>query len=76
MSNDGIEIVETTETVQVEQRERTPANQQKVEILQDFLSILPNEEVDRFFLLILHEAEELSYNLKDTPEALLAAIDG
>jgi hypothetical protein len=72
-AGDGIQIVHKTEKVTI--RERTPANKFKVEAMKDFLDVIGDEDVDKFFLDMMETAKKLGYNLKEEPRAILNTIE-
>ena len=71
---DDIQVIERT--INVDDLKHSDKTKDKIAILQDFLSIVHDDEIDGFFLLILDKAADLGYNFKDTPKALLEKING
>lgn len=66
-----VDVTVTTIT----ERERTPANAEKVAILKDLLDYVPDDEVDKYFLEMLNIAIATGVNLKSDPVSLLQAIE-
>lgn len=71
MHEDGIEVKNVT----VSQKERTPAEQAKLDAIIGLLNIIPLEEVDKFFIENMTLAKTLGYRLQADPAVLLKQID-
>lgn len=65
------EVTVTTITT----RDRSPANAEKVAILADLLSVVDEEEVDKYFLGMLGIARDTGLNLKGSPVEMLQSIE-
>lgn len=65
------EVTVTTITA----RKRSPANAEKVAILTDLLTVVDEEEVDKYFLGMLGIARDTGINLKGSPVELLQTIE-
>lgn len=60
--------------INVDEQPRTALTVKKARILQDYLDIVPDDEIDEMFLLVLNFMKDHDYRLKDTPEALLKML--
>lgn len=69
----GIQEVEVN--INVAERTHSPQGERKIEVLQDFISILPDNEIDTFFRLIIGQAVELGYRFKGTADELLETLN-
>jgi len=69
------EIPFTERTVTVTDVPRSPANAAKIAIVNDLLALIPEEEVNQFFLENLNLAVKVGYKFKTSPENLLSQID-
>jgi len=69
----GIQEVEVN--INVAERTHSPQGERKIEILQDFLSIIPDDEIDIFFKLIIEQGAELGYRFKGTADELLETLN-
>jgi hypothetical protein len=65
----------TDKTEVVTKRERSESNQFKVDAMKDFLDVVGEEDVDKFFLEMLETGKRLGYNLQAEPTVLLASIE-
>jgi hypothetical protein len=68
------EQIEETE-VAVSNKKKSPANQEKVDIMVDLLKVARNEDIDTFFIAFCEAATQRGFNLKGEPFALISQID-
>jgi hypothetical protein len=61
--------------IKVTKQLRNPADELKIAAIKDFLDIIPEEEVNTFFLENMNLAVKLGYNLTNTPKLLLVEIE-
>ena len=58
----------------ITERIRNKPDSSKIAVMHDMLNIIANEDVNEMFIKMLNAMQIMGYNLKDTPERLLAQI--
>jgi hypothetical protein len=70
--NRDISMIEQTEVIT--KRDRSEADEAKLEILHALLDVTASEDLDAIFVVVLTEMNERGYKLQDEPGALLERL--
>lgn len=65
----------TETTANASKNTRSKATDRKAEVIKDYMEIIPDDEIDEVFLMVLHYMQAKEYRLLDTPQALLDKVN-